>query len=122
MIDGVPPIDPLLKGGRLKALGIFAEARVPGRAQTPAVVETIPGMVINGWFGIVAPVGTQSAAIERINRDAATVIAMPEVVERFEGLGVYPKALNVAQFNTFWQQETVRWEKALKDVGAQPVQ
>ena len=122
VIDGVPPLDAMVRGGKLKAIGIFSDARVAGRADLPTVVETYPGMVINGWFGIVAPVGADSAAVERINRDLATVVALPEIKERFDTMGVYARNMTPAQLNTFWKQEIARWEGALKDVGAEPVQ
>jgi tripartite-type tricarboxylate transporter receptor subunit TctC len=124
MVDGIPPIDPMVKGGRMKAIASFSEARLPGRSQLATVVESYPSMIVNGWFGISAPAGMPQAVIDKINRDVNSVTTMPEVVERFDTLGVYPaaKPMSPAQFNTFWDQERQRWEKALKDVGAQPVQ
>ena len=121
LIDGVPPIDPMVKGKRLKAIAIFSEARVPNRPALPAAAETYPSLVINGWFGVVALRGTSAAAIERVNRDMATVLAMPDVVERLDALGVYPKTMTPAQFGEYWSGERARWEKVLKDAGAQPV-
>ena len=121
LIDGVPPIDPMIKGGKLKAVAIFSESRVANRKDLPAAAETYPSLVINGWFGVVAPRGTSPAAIERVNRDMATVLAMPDVVERLDTLGVYPRAMTIAQFGDYWAEERTRWEKVLKDVGAQPV-
>ena len=122
VIDGVPPLDAMVKSGRLKAIGIFSDARVPGRPDLPTVAETYPSMVINGWFGIVAPLGLEAAAIERINRDIAVVVKQPEVIERFEAMGVYARNMTPDQFNTFWKQETERWEGVLKDVGVKPGQ
>jgi tripartite-type tricarboxylate transporter receptor subunit TctC len=121
LIDGVPPIDPMIKGKRLKAVAIFSEARVANRPQLPTASETYPSLVINGWFGIVAPRGTSAAAIERVNRDLAVVLAMPDVVERLDSLGVYPRTMSPAQFGEYWAEERTRWEKVLKDVGAQPL-
>jgi len=121
LIDGVPPIDPMIKGKKLKAVAIFSETRLPNRPDLPAAAETWPSLVINGWFGVVAPRGTSSAAIERVNKDLATVLAMPEIVERLDTLGVYVKTMTPAQFGTYWAAERTKWEKVLKDVGAQPV-
>ena len=122
VIDGVPPLDAMVKSGRLKAIGIFSDARVPGRADLPTVAESYPSLVVNGWFGIVAPAGTDSAAIDRINRDMATVVKQSEVIERFDTMGVYARNMTPDEFNAFWKQEITRWEGVLKDVGAKPVQ
>jgi tripartite-type tricarboxylate transporter receptor subunit TctC len=121
VIDGVPPIDPMIKGKRLKAVAIFSEARVANRKDLPAAAESYPSLVINGWFGVVAPRGTSQAAIERFNRDLGTVLAMPEVIERLDAMGVYARAMAPAQFGAYWSDERTKWEKVLKDVGAQPV-
>lgn len=122
VIDGIPPLEAMIKGGRLKPVAVFGESRIPGRPQLPTVAESYPSMVINGWFGVVAPTGTPAAIVEKVHRDMATVLAQPDIVERLDGFGVYPRPMSSAQFATFWDQERQRWEKALKDVGAQPVQ
>ena len=121
LIDGVPPIDPMVKGKKLKAVAIFSEKRLPNRPDLPAAAETYPSLVINGWFAVVAPRGTSDAAIERVNRDLGTVLAMPDIVERFDTLGVYVRTMTPAQFGAYWADERIKWEKVLKDVGAQPV-
>jgi len=123
VIDGIPPLDAMVKGGRLKPIASFSDTRLPGRPQLATVVESgYPAMVINGWFGVVATAGTAPAVIDKVHRDLATVLAQPDVVERLEGLGIYPRPMSTAQFATFWEQERQRWEKALRDVGAQPLQ
>ncbi len=120
VIDGIPPIDPMIKGGKLKAIAVFSEVRMANRPQLPTVAETYPGMVINGWFGIVAPKDTSDKAIERVNLDVAKVVREPEMTERFDTFGVYAKTLTPVQFGKYWNDDRVRWEKVLLDIGAKP--
>lgn len=120
VIDGIPPIDPMIKGGKLKAIAVFSEVRMANRPQLPTVAETYPGMVINGWFGIVAPKGTSDKAIERVNLDVAKVVRETEMTERFDTFGVYAKTLTPVQFGKYWNDDRVRWEKVLLDIGAKP--
>ncbi len=120
IIDGIPPIDPMVKGGKLKAIAVFSDVRMASRPQLPTVAETYPGMVINGWFGIIAPRGTSAQAIERVNRDVVQVAKTPELTERFDAFGVYAKNLTPAQFGKYWNDDRVRWEKVLQDIGAKP--
>jgi tripartite-type tricarboxylate transporter receptor subunit TctC len=122
IIDGIPPIDPMIKGGKLKAIAVFSESRLPNRPQVATVAETYPGMVINGWFGIIAPKGTSAQAIERVNRDVVQVAKTPELTERFDAFGVFAKNLTPAQFGKYWNDDRVRWEKVLQDIGAKPLQ
>lgn len=120
IIDGIPPIDPMIKGGKLKAIAVFSESRLANRPQVATVAETYPGMVINGWFGIIAPRGTSAQAIERVNRDVVLVAKTPELTERFDAFGVYAKSLTPAQFGKYWNDDRLRWEKVLQDIGAKP--
>ena len=120
IIDGIPPIDPMVKGGKLKAIAVFSEGRLPNRPQLATVAETYPGLVINGWFGIIAPKGTSDKAIERLNRDVIEVARTPELTERFDAFGVYARNLTPAQFGKYWNDDRVRWEKVLQDIGAKP--
>lgn len=120
IIDGIPPIDPMVKGGKLKAIAVFSDGRLANRPQLASVAETYPGMVINGWFGIIAPKGTSDKAIERVNRDVVQVARTPELTERFDTFGVYAKNLTPAQFGKYWNDDRLRWEKVLRDIGAKP--
>lgn len=120
IIDGIPPIDPMVKGGKLKAIAFFSDGRLPGRPQIPAVNETYPGLVVNGWFGVVAPKGTSDKAIERVNLDIAKLVREPDMTERFDGFGVYAKSMTPAQFGKYWTDDRLRWEKVLQDLGVKP--
>lgn len=120
-IDGVPPLEGMIKGGRLKALGIFSDGRLASRPQLQSVGELYPDMVINGWFGIVAPKGTNARAMQRLHDDLATVVAMPDVIERLDSLGVYPKPMTQAEVAAYATSERTRWEKVLRDLNAQPL-
>lgn len=121
LIDGVPPIDPMVKGGRLKPVAIFSEERLPNRGQLPTASETYPSLVINGWFGFLAPTGASAQAMARVNSDLNAVVAQPDIVERMDAMGVYPRPLSQAQFADFLAKDRSRWEQVLRDVGAQPV-
>ena len=121
VIDGLPALDGLVKGKRLKLLATFGASRLAKQPGLPAVAETYPEMVVNGWFGMLALNGTSARTIERVNRDVATVLAMPEVIAAMEPLAMFAKPTSVAGFAAFLSKERSRWEKALRDVGAQPI-
>lgn len=121
VLDGIPPLEGMVKGGRLKPLATFSEERLPKRGQIPTAAETYPGLFVSGWFGVLAPTGTQPRAMERVHRDLSAVLAQPDVIERLDGFGVYPRPMSQAQFGEFWTRERLRWEQLLRDVNAQPI-
>lgn len=121
VIDGIPPLEAMVKGGRLKAVAVFSAQRLPGRGDLATAAESVQGLVVNGWFGVVAMKGTPSAVIDRVNQDFGKVVGMPDVVARMDTFGVYPtpKYMTATEFGGFWSSERLRWEKALVSVGAQ---
>lgn len=120
ILDGIPPLEGMVKGGRLKSIALFSEERLPKQPQLPNAAEGYPGLVINGWFGVVAPRGTNPRAVERLHRDIGTVLTQPDVIERMETLGVYPRPMSQAQFAEFLNKERQRWEQVLRDIDARP--
>lgn len=121
MIDGISALEGFVKGKRLKLLATFGATRLPNQPAVPAVLESYPELVVNGWFGVLAINGTSAQTIERANRDINSVLAMPDVIERLEQLNIFPRSMTPAAFGTILAKERVRWEKALRDVGAQPI-
>lgn len=120
VIDGLPALDGLIQGGRLKGLATFSAKRLQAHPDWAAVAETYPGLVVNGWFGVVALTGLSPAVAQKVNADVGKVIAMPDVVEKMEGMGLFPRAMGVTEFTDFIANERSRWEKVLRDVGAKP--
>lgn len=121
VLDGIPPLEGMVKGGRLKPVATFSEERLPKRGQIPTAAETYPGLFVSGWFGVLAPTGTSARAMERVHRDLSAVLAQADVIERLDGFGVYPKPMSQAQFGEYWTKERLRWEQVLRDVNAQPI-
>ena len=119
-IDGLPPLVPQVKAGKLKAIAVTSEKRLPGYENLPTVSETYPGLVAIGWFSLLAPSGTSAALVDRVNKDVNTVIQMPEIVARFADLGVYPDPGSPKAAADFIKSERALWAKVVKDAGIQP--
>jgi tripartite-type tricarboxylate transporter receptor subunit TctC len=119
VIDGVPALDGMIKGGRLKPLAIFHDRRVTDRPALPAVAEKYPQLVVNGFFGMAAISGTDPQVISKVNKDVNFVSGLPEVVARLESLGVYRREMSVSQFGSYWKTERERYAKVLKELGVQ---
>ena len=120
VIDGLAPLDGLIQGGRLRGLATFSAKKLAGHPQWAVVADTFPGLVVNGWFGVMAMASMNPATIQKINADVAKVVVMPDVVEKMASLAIFPRSMTVAEFSDFVSSERSRWEKALRDVGAQP--
>jgi tripartite-type tricarboxylate transporter receptor subunit TctC len=103
-----------VNAGRIRALAVTSRQRSPQVKDVPAVAETLPGFENLGWFGLVAPAGTPKAVIDKVHRDAVTVLGSPEVRKRFEELGMSPVGNTPAEFTKAMKEETARWANVVQ--------
>jgi tripartite-type tricarboxylate transporter receptor subunit TctC len=75
----------------------------------PTIDETVPGVVSSGWLVLMAPAGTPAPIIQKVSADLRKVIAIPDVVERFQTLGTYTRDLTPAQTEEFIRSEEQLW-------------
>jgi tripartite-type tricarboxylate transporter receptor subunit TctC len=78
----------LIKGGKLRALGVAAPAPIAQLPNVPLVSATVPGYEARGWFGIVAPAGTPKDIVQKISQDVRIASADPSMKERVAAMGM----------------------------------
>ena len=111
----VAPVQPFIKSGRLRGLGVTSLARTSLAPGMAPVAETVPGFEVNGWYGLVAPLGTPPAIVAQIHTALARGLKSPAVVERLAGMGVEPVVSLPAEFAVFLETQTPKWRKLLTD-------
>ncbi|GAA4410526.1 Bug family tripartite tricarboxylate transporter substrate binding protein [Quisquiliibacterium transsilvanicum] len=88
-----------VESGRARALAITAGARRAGWTEgLPTLSETLPGYVLEGWEGLLAPAGTDAAIVERLSREIAVTLAEPAVRSRLVELSLEPVGSAPAEF------------------------
>lgn len=75
------------KTGRLKILAIASAKRSPLAPDVPTIAETVPGVVLETWIGMMAPAGVPAPVLQKINADVAKAVAVPEVSRHLAALG-----------------------------------
>ena len=79
---------PLLKGGRLRALGFSGKRRAPQLPEVPTLDELgLKGYEVSSWQGIIAPAGTPRLVIDRLYAETVKVLKLPDVIERLATQG-----------------------------------
>ena len=119
VIDGLPTLVQQVKTGKLRALAVTSDKRLPGFETVPTASETVPGFEALGWFAALAPAGTPTAVIEKVNADVNRAAQMPDIVSRMADLGIYPKPGTVKAANDFLQSERALWKKVVQDFKVQ---
>ena len=116
MFEGLAGLAPGIQGGGIKLLGVAARARLPNLPKLPTIDETVPGVVSSGWIVLMAPAGTPEFIIQKVNTDLRKVVAMPEVIERFQVLGTYTRDLTPEQTGEFIRSEERLWWPIVRQV------
>jgi len=79
---------PLVRGGKLRPLGVTGARRSAGAPDIPAIAEIIPGYDASVWYGLVGPAGLPKSVIQRLNDELQLVVADPAVLETLRTAGV----------------------------------
>jgi tripartite-type tricarboxylate transporter receptor subunit TctC len=115
LFDNIMTVQPHVKAGRLKALGISTAQPSPLLPGVPPIAATLPGFESRTWFGLYAPAGLAPAIGERLNREVNAVLAERGVRERFDQLGFEPAGGTPAEFAQMVRADAERWSKVMRD-------
>jgi len=109
MFEGLAGLEPGIKGGGIRLLAVATRKRLPNVPDLPTIDETVPGVVSSGWLVLMAPAGTPAPIIQKVSADLRKVIAIPDVIERFQTLGTYTRDLTPTQTEEFIRSEERLW-------------
>ena len=107
-----------IKAGKLKALGVAADKRIPELPNVPTMKEAGVPMVANAWYGVMLPAGAPKDVTEKLNAAFNKVLKDPEVRKSLQGIGAQVDGGSVAEFTKFSQSEIKRYEGIVKMSGA----
>lgn len=106
---------PHIKAGKLQALAVGSDKRVPQLPQTPTLTEAGLKMgSVDMWYGVLAPKGTPQPVIDRLNREIADVLKQPEVATIFEAQGMVPAQSTPADFGKLIAKDATRWAEVVR--------
>ncbi len=88
----IPPAVPHINSGRVRAIAITGETRLPALSQVPTFEEAgLSGFTrIGGFYGIVTTAGTPKAVIDKMSAQIARILALPDIKEKLGAQGLVP--------------------------------
>ena len=116
-VDGVAPLLPLVKAGRLQALAVTARRVLPGLEGYPLARETVPGLDLSGWFMLFAGKGTPPARVRQLNEAVNAALQSPALVQKLQASATYPVGGSVSQAREFLAREKKLWASAAERAG-----
>lgn len=116
----LPAAVELVKAGRVRGLAVTASARSSALPDVPTVAESgFPGFEDVTWVGIFAPSRTPDAILERINTEITRLQKDQDFLAKLSAAGFEPLGGSVAQAKDYLGKELVKWERVVKETGAQ---
>lgn len=120
MVDNLGNALPLIAEGKLKALAIANDARIPELPSVPAMAEIFPAVYSTSWLALVAPPKTPANIAMKISESVAEALRHPDVARRFRDLTFKPIGNSPAEAAGFLRQESDRWRKIIVAGGIKP--
>ena len=115
-VTALPPAMAHARSGTLRALAITAARRNPELPEVPTMAESgISGQEAETMQGLLAPAGTPRDIVERLQREVAKIVALPDIKEKLAGMGFDPIANTPEQFGAYIHTEITRWGKVVRE-------
>ena len=107
---------PHVKNGRVQAIAQTRTKRAKGHPGVPTMQEEgFEGFDATTWYGLAGPGKLPAAITARINRDVNTILALPEVIEKFDTYGAEDGGGTPEKFAQFIRSEQEKWAKVVKE-------
>jgi tripartite-type tricarboxylate transporter receptor subunit TctC len=88
MMSSIVVVNPVVQAGKVRRLAILSDQRFPSLPDVPSLHETVPGIVMNGFFAIVAPAGTPADIVTRLNREIGQFLKGADIQARLLAFGI----------------------------------
>jgi tripartite-type tricarboxylate transporter receptor subunit TctC len=112
---------PLIRDGRIRALGASSPQRVSVLPDVPTIAEAgLPGFRWDSWGAIFAPAKTPRGVVDKLNGAVTAALRHPEVGKTMRALGAEPSPTTPAELDKFVAQDILKVQKVAKLAGLKP--
>ena len=122
MVTGLSGAKSLVESGRLRALAITGDKRAPSLPAVPTFEQAgfpLAEMKIGSWWGVVAPAGTPSEAIQQLNAALNVSLNSSELKAKLHDLNIEPLGGSGADLDKWMSAEVQTWSNVIKKAAIQ---
>jgi len=120
MFQLIPGIAQQVKSGKVRAIAVMAPQRSPGLPDVPTTAELgQPKLLSSTWFALLAPKGTPSAVLQKMNSLTNETLADPAVKKRLADIGVSTLGGTPEQLAKTIADETEKWGHVVREAKIQ---
>lgn len=111
-------ISDAMLSGKLRALGVTGSKRAASLPDVPTIAEAgVPGYELTSWYGILAPGGTPSDIVRKLNDILVKIVAMPDIQKQMIDGGSDPASSTPEAFSDKIRSDVAKYTKLVKDFG-----
>lgn len=104
----------LVQNGKMRMLGVMSRERAPTFPQVPTLAESgYPNLLVDTWYGVMAPAGTPAAAINKLNAEISELLTLPDVKEAMSKQGVDPVGGKPEKLDILVRSELKLWSQVV---------
>lgn len=119
--QGLATVASLVRGGKLRLIGVSMPARHPQFPEVPTVSESgLPGFEFQSWFAIMVPAGTPKDIVARLHAEVVKALADAEVREKLGVLGLTPRGSSPEELRKATAEQLAKYARLMKQAGIAP--
>jgi len=113
--QGLATVTGLVKGGKLRLIGVTTRTRLPQFADVMTVAESgLPGFEFNSWFAMLAPAGTPKDIVGRLHAEIGKALADPETREKLAAQGLTARGSSPEELGAATRAQLARYQQLFK--------
>ncbi|MEY4123371.1 MAG: hypothetical protein RLZZ457_2209 [Pseudomonadota bacterium] len=118
LTDTASALMPHVRSGKIKAVAVFANKRIPGASEVPTIAEAGgPAMEGSTWVMFLTQAAVPKDIVARMSAETAKAINSPELRAKFDSLGIESVGNTPEQAAKFLDDEIVKWAKVIAAAG-----
>jgi tripartite-type tricarboxylate transporter receptor subunit TctC len=121
MMSSIAAAQAVVDAGKVRRLAVTSAARFPGLPDLPSISETEPGIVVNGWFAVVAPAGAPRDVVSRLNQLIAEFLDGSDIKKKLLGFGLATEGAGTPESTgQFIRSDQQQWRTLAQDLEIVP--
>jgi tripartite-type tricarboxylate transporter receptor subunit TctC len=121
IVSSIAAARPVVEAGKVRRLAVTSPNRFPGLPDLPAVIETVPGVAVNGWFAVVGPTGIPQEVIQKLNGLIGEFLKGEDVRQRLLTFGLASEGAGTPQSTAeFIRRDQANWRAIAEELKIEP--
>ena len=106
-----------VRAGKLRAIAVSAPKRLVTAPEIPSMSEVLPGFVVVGWYGVMAPKGLPKPLLEKIHAGVLSLVKSEEFITTRRKNGSEAKSSTPEEFRQFMLADMKKWADVVERAG-----